>query len=69
MDLKNGGHAADDQVSIMQETSQVNGLISAIDQSRRTANYKPNVWNYDLLEELTTEYEVRSLPCLYHCFV
>ncbi|KAK1372886.1 (+)-delta-cadinene synthase [Heracleum sosnowskyi] len=56
MDSKNGGHAADDHVSIMQKTSQANGMASAIDQSRRTANYKPNVWNYDLLEGLTTEY-------------
>lgn len=30
--------------------------ISVIDQNRRTANYKPNIWQYDLLEALTTEY-------------
>lgn len=59
MESKNEGHAADDQVLIMQKTCQANSMTSAIDQSRRTANYKPNVWNYDLLEGLTAEYAVR----------
>lgn len=58
MDSKDEGLAADSKVLIMHKTSQVNAT-SATDQSRRTANYKPNVWNYDLLEGLTTEYEVR----------
>lgn len=56
MDSKDEGLAADSKVLIMHKTSQVNAT-SATDQSRRTANYKPNVWNYDLLEGLTTEYE------------
>lgn len=65
MDSKTGGLAADDQVKlIMQNTSQVNGMSSAIDQNRRTANYKPNIWNYDLIEGITTEYAVRLLSSL-----
>lgn len=57
MESKIGGLVADDQG--MHNSSQVHGMISEIDQIRKTGAYKPNIWKYHRIEALRNEYAVR----------
>ncbi|KAF2303608.1 hypothetical protein GH714_020058 [Hevea brasiliensis] len=36
---------------------QTNSEAFAIDQQRRSANYKPNIWKYDFLQSLSSKYD------------
>jgi len=39
------------------------------EDTRRSANYKPNIWKYDFLQSLDSKYDVRFLYYFLHTFI
>ena len=52
------------QFQALQQTvpCQSNPPASDAVHQRRSANYKPNIWNYDYLDSLSSIYDVRMVP-------
>ena len=50
------------QTSSSEMKPQANDVV----HERRSANYKPNIWNYDYLQSLSSIYDVRILSNIFH---